>query len=197
MRASTPWTGDPAAGKVASALCQNCHGEQGKSFYPGWPNLAGQDAQYLASAINAYRDGSRTKTVPCAGCHGEGGVSKRPGIPSLAGREPDYLLPAMKAYVSGERKHAFMKAVLTGAPESELDRFAKHYAGRAATNVQTPPIGDPKAGKAAAEAEAAPAAMAMRASAKVRNFRPWRHRMRNISPMRSAPTRMARAPTRR
>ena len=57
-------------------------------------------------------------------------MSKRPGIPSLAGREPDYLLPAMKAYVSGERKHAFMKAVLTGAPDSELDRFAKHYAGR-------------------------------------------------------------------
>src|SRR5206468_2838666 len=95
VRAQTPPLGDPAAGKAASALCANCHGEQGTSVYPGWPNLAGQDALYLASAIREYKDGSRSKTVACAGCHGEGGVSKRPGIPSLAGQTPQSLTRSM------------------------------------------------------------------------------------------------------
>ncbi|MGQ0523250.1 MAG: c-type cytochrome [Betaproteobacteria bacterium] len=59
QRAQTPSTGDPAAGKAAAAACAGCHGEQGVS--PGSPNpsLAGQDAQYLFVALQAYKDGSR------------------------------------------------------------------------------------------------------------------------------------------
>jgi DmsE family decaheme c-type cytochrome len=52
--------GDPAAGKTASATCAACHGEQGVSTNPAWPSLAGQDARYLASALKAYKDGSRS-----------------------------------------------------------------------------------------------------------------------------------------
>jgi DmsE family decaheme c-type cytochrome len=58
-RAQTPAVGDPAAGKTASASCAGCHGEQGVSANPAWPSLAGQDAQYLAVALKAYKDGSR------------------------------------------------------------------------------------------------------------------------------------------
>lgn len=58
-RAQTPAGGNPAAGKAAAAACAACHGELGVSGSPATPSLAGQDAQYFAAAVRAYRDGSR------------------------------------------------------------------------------------------------------------------------------------------
>lgn len=59
-RAATPSTGDAAKGKAAAANCGGCHGDQGVSSSPANPSLAGQDAQYLAVATRAYKDGART-----------------------------------------------------------------------------------------------------------------------------------------
>ena len=59
-RAQTPAPGDQAAGKGAAAACAGCHGEQGVSGDQAIPSLAGQDAQYLAAALKAYKDGSRS-----------------------------------------------------------------------------------------------------------------------------------------
>ena len=58
-RAQTKAVGDQAAGKSASAACAGCHGEQGVSGSPANPSLAGQEAQYQALALRAYKDGSR------------------------------------------------------------------------------------------------------------------------------------------
>ena len=58
-RAQTPISGDQASGKAAAAGCAGCHGDQGVSGNPATPSLAGQDAQYLAVALLAYKDGSR------------------------------------------------------------------------------------------------------------------------------------------
>jgi cytochrome c553 len=58
-RAQTPAAGDPSAGKAAAAACAGCHGDKGVSGNPANPSLAGQDAQYLAAALRAYKDGSR------------------------------------------------------------------------------------------------------------------------------------------
>jgi cytochrome c553 len=58
-RAQTPSTGNQSAGRAAAAACAGCHGDQGVSSNPANPSLAGQDAQYLASALAAYKDGSR------------------------------------------------------------------------------------------------------------------------------------------
>jgi len=58
-RAPTPSAGDQAAGKNAAAACAGCHGEGGVSSGTA-PSLAGQDAQYFASAMKAYKDGSRS-----------------------------------------------------------------------------------------------------------------------------------------
>ena len=52
--------GDVAAGKAKSATCAGCHGGNGISMVPTYPNLAGQKEQYLAKSIKAYRDGTRT-----------------------------------------------------------------------------------------------------------------------------------------
>jgi cytochrome c553 len=59
-RAQTPVAGEQAAGKAAAAACAGCHGENGVSANAANPSLAGQDAQYLAVALRAYKDGSRS-----------------------------------------------------------------------------------------------------------------------------------------
>jgi cytochrome c553 len=58
-KAQTPAPGDQAAGKAAAASCAACHGDQGVSGNPATPSIAGQDAEYLAAALRAYKDGSR------------------------------------------------------------------------------------------------------------------------------------------
>jgi DmsE family decaheme c-type cytochrome len=148
-RAKTPAIGDASAGKAATALCAGCHGDRGVSISPAWPSLAGQDAQYLAEAIQAYKAGSRSKAIACAGCHGEGGISKKPGMPSLAGMDPQYLVPAMKAYASGERAHGLMKALISGEDEARLNSIAQYYARQTPARAQTSTEGNPSAGKAA------------------------------------------------
>jgi cytochrome c553 len=55
----TPASGDKVAGKAAATACSGCHGEEGVSTIPTNPSVAGQDAEYLAAALRAYKDGSR------------------------------------------------------------------------------------------------------------------------------------------
>lgn len=67
LLASLPFTlaadGDPAAGKDKSAVCQACHGLDGKSVDPSYPNLAGQHESYLVKAMADYRAGRRTNPI--------------------------------------------------------------------------------------------------------------------------------------
>lgn len=51
--------GDPDAGRRIAAVCAACHGEDGNSPDPNTPSLAGEDAEYLASATRAYVNGKR------------------------------------------------------------------------------------------------------------------------------------------
>lgn len=46
------------------AACAACHGENGaKPILPEYPILAGQYADYLANALEAYRDGRRQNPI--------------------------------------------------------------------------------------------------------------------------------------
>jgi cytochrome c553 len=51
--------GDPQAGKAKSAVCASCHGADGIALMPIYPNLAGQNEEYLVSALKAYRSKER------------------------------------------------------------------------------------------------------------------------------------------
>jgi cytochrome c553 len=46
-----------AAVGTAKTVCAGCHGPDGISTNPLWPNLAGQKDQYLIKAMKDYRDG--------------------------------------------------------------------------------------------------------------------------------------------
>lgn len=151
-RAQTPPVGDASAGRAAIGSCIDCHGERGVSISPTWPNLAGQDAQSLADALNAFKHGTRNKTVACAACHGDRGISSTPGMPSLVGLDAQYLVAAMKEYASGQRKNAVMKELLAGISDKDLNSIALYYARQNPARAQTPLVGDPAAGKTAAAA---------------------------------------------
>ncbi|MDB2649837.1 cytochrome c [Porticoccaceae bacterium] len=64
--ASVSFAGDAAAGKAKSMTCAGCHGANGISNNPMWPNLAGQKQAYLASALQMYRDGRRKNAMMTA-----------------------------------------------------------------------------------------------------------------------------------
>ena len=44
-------------------VCFSCHGAQGKAVIPMYPNLAGQNRQYLAQTLHRFRDGTRPDPV--------------------------------------------------------------------------------------------------------------------------------------
>tara|TARA_R110001583_G_scaffold22238_2_gene83560 strand:+ start:11905 stop:12213 length:309 start_codon:yes stop_codon:yes gene_type:complete len=51
--------GDAAAGKEKSAVCAACHGAEGISIAPIYPNLKGQQEAYIISSLKAYKAGQR------------------------------------------------------------------------------------------------------------------------------------------
>ena len=55
--------GDPVAGKAKSVACTGCHGIPGiRAAFPdvySVPKLGGQQAQYIVSALKAYKAGDR------------------------------------------------------------------------------------------------------------------------------------------
>lgn len=58
-RAESLVDGSADTGKARSITCSACHGMEGNSANPMWPNLAGQHAGYLAAQLGAFRDGTR------------------------------------------------------------------------------------------------------------------------------------------
>ena len=55
--------GDPEAGKEKAKVCEACHGLDGKSVEPSYPNLAGQYESYLIKALSDYRSGARSDAI--------------------------------------------------------------------------------------------------------------------------------------
>ena len=51
--------GSAEAGKARALTCTACHGPEGNSVSPLWPNIAGQNASYLLAQLKAFKDGSR------------------------------------------------------------------------------------------------------------------------------------------
>ena len=67
LLASLPLTvaarGNPGSGMEKAKVCEACHGLDGKSVDPSYPNLAGQHGSYLQKALADYRAGRRTNPI--------------------------------------------------------------------------------------------------------------------------------------
>ena len=56
-------SGDAEVGKKKSTTCAACHGANGVSVSPEFPNLAGQYPDYLETALRHYKDGKRKNPI--------------------------------------------------------------------------------------------------------------------------------------
>jgi cytochrome c553 len=56
-------SGDAEAGRKKSAPCAACHGANGISASPDFPNLAGQYPDYLQKALEHYKNGKRKNPI--------------------------------------------------------------------------------------------------------------------------------------
>jgi cytochrome c553 len=63
MMASPVFAGDAAAGKGKSVICAACHGANGISAIPTYPNLAGQKEAYLVKQLTEFKSGKRDNAI--------------------------------------------------------------------------------------------------------------------------------------
>lgn len=56
-------TGNAKAGAGKAAVCRACHGSDGNSPNPQWPNLAGQGAPYIVKQLQDFKAGRRTNPI--------------------------------------------------------------------------------------------------------------------------------------
>lgn len=56
-------SGDAEAGRKKSQPCQACHGQNGISVSPDFPNLAGQQEDYIVHALKHYKNGKRKNPI--------------------------------------------------------------------------------------------------------------------------------------
>ena len=130
------------ANNVGSNVCLGCHAAQADLF--GYTLMGRLQKQGKMQCETCHGPGSaHIQSVGCAACHGDGGITTRPGIPSLVGLDAQYLVTAMKAYVSGQRKHAMMKALLSGLGDAEINNIAYYYARQPAARAETLLVGKP------------------------------------------------------
>jgi cytochrome c553 len=59
VAAEVPGVERAAAARLAVGTCATCHGAQGTSQLPKFPNLAGQPAAYIAQQLKAFRSHTR------------------------------------------------------------------------------------------------------------------------------------------
>lgn len=55
--------GSAEAGKAKSLTCAACHGAEGVSANPLWPNVAGQHAAYTEAQLEAFKSGDRVNAL--------------------------------------------------------------------------------------------------------------------------------------
>ena len=59
-------SGDAEVGKKKSTPCAACHGANGVSASPDFPNLAGQYPDYIVTALTHYKNGKRKNPIMAA-----------------------------------------------------------------------------------------------------------------------------------
>jgi cytochrome c553 len=79
-----------AAAKTVAEVCGSCHGVNGRSISPTFPNLAGQPAPYIEAQLKAFKDQSRADPDALAYMWG------------MAAQLSDGMISALAAYYAGQ-----------------------------------------------------------------------------------------------
>jgi cytochrome c553 len=63
MAAGPAAAGDAALGAQKAAVCGACHGMNGSSVNPEWPNLTGQPEPYVVAQLQQFKQGARVNPL--------------------------------------------------------------------------------------------------------------------------------------
>jgi len=139
---------DAANGEKLSQTCLGCHGAPGlRNPGPVYaiPMVGGQHAEYIVSALKAYKDKTRShKTMQAQASNltdenmadiaaffaGLDGNSRPSLVTKLAGQYESYLVHALKDYRSGERENIVMSGQSTNLSIGEIEALSAWFASQ-------------------------------------------------------------------
>jgi cytochrome c553 len=137
-------TGDPAAGAQKAAVCGACHGVDGNSLNPEWPKLAAQQASYIESQLDAFKQGKRVNAImaPNAMILSEQDMADLAAYfskESLQGAEADPSLyeAGQKLYRGGDASRGLPACIACHGPQGEGNGPAQYPSLRAQHSVYT------------------------------------------------------------
>jgi cytochrome c553 len=124
---------DVSGQTLAQQVCSNCHGVDGNSVSPNFPNLAAQPKDYLIAELDEFRKHTRVDpagfeymwglshnltdkqigeladyfaaqtTPPCKACHGESGAGDSI-FPRIAYQHADYIVKQLSVFKRTEQR---------------------------------------------------------------------------------------------
>jgi cytochrome c553 len=138
--------GDIKAGEQKSQVCAACHGADGNSSNPVWPNLAGQGEGYLISQLHFFRNGERenAQMSPMAANLSDQDIedlaawySTRKG--RIGQTPPEYVVSGEKVYRAGNADTGVPACMACHGPAGEGNAPAQYPAlsGQHAAYVET------------------------------------------------------------
>lgn len=130
--------GSPApANEIAKGQCAACHGPEGNSVNPEWPNLAGQHAKYTAEQLQAFKSGARENPNMSAmvtnlseedmQALGAFYATKAPQIGSIAAEE---IAPGERLYRGGDQARGIPACMACHGPNGAGNPAANYPALR-------------------------------------------------------------------
>jgi cytochrome c553 len=137
-------TGDPEAGAQKAVVCGACHGMNGNSVNPEWPNLAGQHASYIAAQLELFKQGVRNNVImaPNAMILGEQDMADlgayfarqpRQGLEA----DPSLVARGEQLYRGGDATRDLPACIACHGPQGEGNAPAQYPALRAQHSLYT------------------------------------------------------------
>jgi cytochrome c553 len=134
--AEAPTASDSPLGRAVQT-CGTCHGTNGRSVSPTFPNLAAQTAPYIEAQLKAFKDQTRadpdaqaymwgmaaqlsdSQITPCASCHGAHGEGMAT-FPRLAGQHAPYLLKQILVIQNALRNAPVMHGIVKDLSRDQI-----------------------------------------------------------------------------
>lgn len=136
--------GSVEAGASKAAVCGACHGPNGNSSNPEWPNLAGQSANYIASQLHLFKEQVRNNPVmqpivaPLSDADFKDlGVYFAAQTPQGGEADPSYWQAGEKLYKRGDKARNIPACIACHGPIGRGNLAAGYPALRAQHSVYT------------------------------------------------------------
>ncbi len=141
---STAITGSAEAGATKAAVCTACHGVNGNSVNPEWPNLAGQNAAYIHEQLVMFKAKKRNNPImqPIVDPLSEQDFADLAAFfstqtPSGLEADPSYWKAGETLYKSGDVSRAIPACAACHGPAGQGNPGAGYPALRAQHSVYT------------------------------------------------------------